>query len=65
MGVCMSQFISLRILASLGLGRSKVAHRETPKAPAVAERTGDPGARAREEPSSTSRLRVDRVRIEA
>ena len=38
----MSQFISLRILASIGLGRSKkTSNRETPGAPPVVERHGE------------------------
>ncbi|MGO8992043.1 MAG: hypothetical protein ACLQVI_01855 [Polyangiaceae bacterium] len=60
----MSQFISLRILAAMGLGRSKkTSNRETPGAPPVVEGT-EIGAGEREEPSSASRLSVNRIRVE-
>jgi hypothetical protein len=63
----MSQFISLRILASIGLGRSKrTSNRETPSAPPVAERRGEPGSgerEAREERTSTSRISVGRIAV--
>ena len=61
----MSQFISLRLLASLGLGRSKkTSNRETPGAPPVAERHAEPAAADREEPTSASRISVNRIRID-
>jgi hypothetical protein len=60
----MSQFISLRILASLALGRSKkTSNRETPRAPAVAERRNDSTAAERQEPGSSSRMRIASIRI--
>jgi hypothetical protein len=61
----MSKFVSLNILASMVLGRSKkTAGRETPGAPPVAEQRSEPTAGTREEPPSASRLRVNRVRVE-
>jgi hypothetical protein len=63
----MSKFVSLNILASMVLGRSKkTAGRETPGAPPVAEQRGggEPSAGTREEPPSSSRMRVNRVRVE-
>ena len=61
----MSQFISLRILASLALGRSKkTSNRETPGAPPVVETRAEPTRAGREEPSSASRISVNRIRIE-
>jgi len=61
----MSQFISLRILASIGLGRSKkTSNRETPGAPPVAERHGESAASEREEPTSASRISVNRIRVQ-
>jgi hypothetical protein len=63
----MSQFISLRILASIGLGglaRSKsTSNRETPAAPSVAERPAGVRGAEREEPSSASRISVGRMRV--
>jgi hypothetical protein len=61
----MSQFISLKILASIGLGRSKkTSSRETPGAPPVVERTSEANDGGREEPASASRISVNRIRIE-
>jgi hypothetical protein len=64
----MSHFISLRILASIGLGRSKkTSNRETPCAPPVADRAGGEqagGSGSREEPPSASRISVNRIRVE-
>jgi hypothetical protein len=60
----MSQFFSLSILRSIGLGRSKkTSNRETPCAPAVTERTSEPNEPGREEPTSASRISVSRVRV--
>jgi hypothetical protein len=60
----MSQFISLRILASIGLGglgrAKKPSSRETPAAPPVAELAANAG---REEPSSASRISVGRMHV--
>jgi hypothetical protein len=61
MGVCMSKFISLRILASLSKSK-KAAMRETPRTPPAAEVAAEPSAR--EEPGSSSRISVNRIRIE-
>ena len=61
----MSQFISLRLLASLGLGRSKkTSNRETPGTPPVVERHAEPASADREEPASASRISVNRIRID-
>ena len=61
----MSQFISLKILASIGLGRSKkTSNRRTPGAPPVAERASDSNGGRREEPTSASRISVNRIRVE-
>ena len=60
----MSQFISLRILASIGLGQSKkTSNRETPGAPPVAEHPELSGAE-REEPTSASRISTSRIRVQ-
>lgn len=56
----MSQFISLRILASLALGHTKEPSRaETPDAFPVTDGPGEPSGVEREEPSSASRIRVN------
>ncbi len=61
----MSKFISLNILSAIRLGRSKrTPSRETPGAPPVAERPSEQASGTREEPSSASRLRVNRVRVD-
>jgi hypothetical protein len=58
----MSQFISLRILASLALGHAKEpSSAETPGALPVVDREADPSSVEREEPSSASRISVGRV----
>ncbi len=62
MGVCMSRFISLRILASLSKSKA-TASRETPTTPAASEAAPDAQA-PREEPSSASRISVNRIRVE-
>jgi hypothetical protein len=60
----MSKFISLRVLASLGLGRSrKTSKGHTPPPPASKPRADAP-ASVRDEPSSASRISVNRVRID-
>jgi len=60
----MSQFISLRVLASLGLGRSKKTSKgQTPSPPVVEPRVDAPTS-PRDEPSSASRIRVNRDRID-
>ena len=58
----MSQFISLRVLASLGLGQSKKTSKGHTAPPPVSEPGGDAPASARDEPSSASRISVNRVR---
>ena len=61
----MSQFISLRILASIALGRSKkTSNRETPGAPPVLERHAEPSSGEREEPKSASRISVNRIHVQ-
>ena len=61
----MSQFISLRILASIALGQSKkTSNREVPGAPPVSESTGETSGGEREEPKSASRISVNRIRVE-
>jgi hypothetical protein len=58
----MSQFISLRILASIALGHSKETSRpEAPSAPSLGDRQGEPIRTEREEPSSASPISVNRV----
>jgi hypothetical protein len=72
----MSQFISLRILASIGMGRFKNhGGRGAPHAPSVAERTREPRSFALpaalsaapsaegEEPKSASRISVGRIAV--
>ena len=58
----MSNFISLRILASLGLGKKRRSLGKTPVAPPVGDGAREPPTR--EEPTSASRISVSRVRIE-
>jgi hypothetical protein len=60
----MSQFISLRVLASLALGRSKKTSKGQTPSPPVVEPRKDAPTSSREEPSSASRIRVNRDRIE-
>ena len=63
MGVCMSKFISLRILASLS--KSKKASIRTPRTPPAREVVSDGGGEtSREEPVSSSRISVNRERID-
>ena len=59
MGVCMSKFISLRILAALSKSK-KTSNRETPRTPPVSDVRED----SRDEPVSSSRISVNRIRIE-
>jgi hypothetical protein len=60
----MSQFISIRLLASLGLGRSKKTSKgQTPSPPAAEPRVDAPTS-SRDEPSSASRIRVNRDHID-
>jgi hypothetical protein len=66
MEFCMSRYISLGILASLGLGRSKTtSNRDVPDASRV--RVADCAcdvAATRDEPQSASRIRAARVRTQ-
>ena len=69
----MSQFISLRVLASLALGQSKEASSGGPPGASsltamgagmgVGERP-EPSAAAREEPSSASRISAGGIRVQ-
>jgi hypothetical protein len=60
----MSQFISLRVLASLALGQSKkTSNRETPGTPPAGERS-EPSGAEREEPTSASRISVRGIRVQ-
>ncbi len=63
MGVCMSKFISLRILATLARSK-KTSSRETPEAPPVGRPSSDSIPSTREEPSSGSRISASRIRVE-
>jgi hypothetical protein len=60
----MSQFISVKVLAALRLGRSKLtAGRDRTPAPPASKPSLDSPPSGREEPSSASRISVGRIRV--